>query len=133
MSFHDAIFKGGTALIIMLENLGRLSIDIDIIIPERKSDIESIFRQIISQGAFNRYEEQERLVNSDIEKAHYKFFYTPAFRTHSTEEYILLDILFEKNPYQELTEIPKNSPFIALNGSALLVKVPSFEDILGLK
>jgi predicted nucleotidyltransferase component of viral defense system len=127
----DYIFKGGTSLMLMLDKPNRLSIDIDIIIPERTTDLNSLFDQIISDGVFNRFEEQERFVNSNIEKAHFKFFYNPVFRTHSAEEYILLDILFEQNPYHNLNEIPIQSSFLALNGAPLLVKVPTFEDILG--
>lgn len=127
----DYIFKGGTALVLMLDKPSRLSIDIDIIITKRATDLELLFNQIVSAGVFNRFEEQIRIVSSKIEKAHFKFFYNPVFRTHSAEEYILLDILFEQNLYQNLNKIPIQSSFLALNGAPLTVKVPTFEDILG--
>ena len=93
------IFKGGTALMLMLGLPKRLSIDIDIIIPEETLNLDTIFNQIVSESkCFTHFEEQLRFINSNIEKAHYKFFYTPTHKTHSEEEYILLDILFEKNP-----------------------------------
>lgn len=125
------VFKGGTALMIMLDIPKRLSIDIDIILPDKNVDIESLFSKIIQKGNFTRFQEQERFVNSNIEKAHFKFFYKPSHKTFSEEEYILLDILFENVPYRKLTEIPIISPFLIINGEPEKVTVPTFEDILG--
>jgi predicted nucleotidyltransferase component of viral defense system len=127
----DFVFKGGTALMLMLGNPKRLSIDIDIILPDKTIDIESLFEKIISSGNFIKFQQQERIINSDIEKAHYKFFYKPSHKTHSDEEYILLDILFENVPYRELIEIPIISPFLAFNAEPKKVTVPTLEDILG--
>jgi predicted nucleotidyltransferase component of viral defense system len=127
----DFVFKGGTALMLMLGSPKRLSIDIDIIIQDKKIDIEKIFTEIIQKGAFIKFQVQERFINSDIEKAHYKFFYKPCFKTHSEEEYILLDILFENIPYRKLTETEIISPFLALQGEQQTVIVPTLEDILG--
>lgn len=125
------IFKGGTALMLMLGVPKRLSIDIDIILPVKHEDLDVIFKQIVQNSTFLKYSVQERFVNSDIEKTHYKFYYTPAFKTHSIEEYILLDILFEAIPYHKLTKIPISSPFLILEGEPENVTVPTFEDILG--
>jgi len=125
------IFKGGTALMLMLGTPKRLSIDIDIIVPDKTSDLETFLKRIVQNGNFSRYEEQARFVNSRIEKAHYKFFYSPTYKTHSNEEYILLDILFENNPYQQLAEIPIVSPFLSIQGKPETVTVPTFENILG--
>ncbi len=127
----DFIFKGGTALMLMLKVPKRLSIDIDIIVPNKKPDLENFLNAIIQNGNFSRFDEQARFVNSQIEKAHYKFFYTPTYKTHSDEEYILLDILFENNPYNKLTEIPVVSPFLSIQGEPTSVTVPTFENILG--
>jgi len=125
------IFKGGTALMLLLEKPKRLSIDIDIIITEKAAGIELVFDTIVQKRAFLRYEKQSRIINNKIEKAHYKFFYTPTYKTHSNEEYILLDILFEKNPYNELTNIPIVSPFLLIQDNHDTVTTPSIENILG--
>ncbi|MBN2892732.1 MAG: nucleotidyl transferase AbiEii/AbiGii toxin family protein [Bacteroidales bacterium] len=127
----DFIFKGGTALMLMLKEPKRLSIDIDIIAPNKEQNLENFLNAIVEKGNFNRFEEQARFVNSQIEKAHYKFFYTPTYKTHSDEEYILLDILFENNPYSKLTEIPISSPLLSMKDEPASVKVPTFENILG--
>lgn len=126
------IFKGGTALMLMLGTPKRLSIDIDIIIPEKTPDLENLLNSIVQQnGNFIRLEKQTRFVNNTIEKAHYKFFYKPTYKTHSDEEYILLDILFEKNPYDKLIEIPIVSPFLSIQSKPETVSLPTFENILG--
>lgn len=124
------VFKGGTALMLMLDSSKRLSIDIDVIIEEPK-DLEKIFNDLLEPQGFTRFELQERKAATNIQKAHYKFFYKPAHKTQAEEESILLDILFEKVGYQKVEEIPIDSKFIISNGDPILVKVPSKEDILG--
>lgn len=125
----DFIFKGGTALMLMLKEPKRLSIDIDIIVSEKEPNWKSFLNLIVKKGNFIRFEEQTRFVSSGIEKAHYKFFYIPTYKTHSEEEYILLDILFETNPYSKLVEIPIVSSFLYMKDEIQTVKVPSFENI----
>ncbi len=125
------VFKGGTALMLMLGSTKRLSIDIDVIMPEKPEDMEAAFESILSAKGFNRFELHGRNQNSEIEKAHYKFYYTPAHKTNQTEEYILLDILFEKPAYQNIISIPIDSVFVQQEGEPFMVQVPSFEDILG--
>lgn len=128
----DFIFKGGTALLLkQQDNPKRLSIDIDIIIPNQVENLEDILNKVVSQQGFERFEGQNRKQYSDIDKGHYKFYYKPIHQTRDSQEAILLDILYEENPYQniELTDI--KTPFISLHGEPVKVKTPSFEDLLG--
>lgn len=128
----DFIFKGGTALMILLPQPKRLSIDIDIIISERPEDIETIFSTIIENSDFTRFELNERKIKSKIDKSHYKFYYKPVSNARAKEEYILLDILYESNPYgSSLKDININSSFLKLSGKHIKVGVPTFEAILG--
>jgi len=124
------VFKGGTALMLMFGSTRRLSIDIDIIVPEKK-DLNSIFENIVKTRWFTRYSEQERTTKSKIPKSHYKFFYTPVYRTLDTEQYVLLDILFEKTHYENLVNINVDSSFVQQDRPPAIVTVPSFDDILG--
>lgn len=124
------IFKGGTALMLLLDSTKRLSIDIDIILPN-KTELDDAFKKIVTNKRFTRYELQERQVNSNIEKAHYKFYYEPAYRTVRAEEYVLLDILFEKPQYQQIVTQDIDSNFVYQSGLPLQVHIPSFDDILG--
>jgi len=127
----DFVFKGGTALMLILGSPKRLSIDIDIIIEKEPKDLEKTFNDLLESQGFTRFELQERKVATSIQKAHYKFFYKPVHQTQAEEESILLDILFEKVGYKKIEEIPIDSKFIVSNGDPIRVSVPSKEDILG--
>jgi len=124
------IFKGGTALMLMQGSTKRLSIDLDIILPD-KVELDNLFKTIVKDKGFTRFELQERKVMSTIEKAHYKFHYIPVYKTAQAEEYILLDILFEKLQYQQINSIDIDSTFVFQKGSTLQVQVPGFDDIMG--
>ncbi|MBK7097824.1 MAG: nucleotidyl transferase AbiEii/AbiGii toxin family protein [Sphingobacteriales bacterium] len=82
------IFKGGTALMLHFNSTKRLSIDIDIILPNEIKDLESILDAIVKEQGFLRKELQHRSANSKIKKEHYKFFFTPLHKTNKDEEYV---------------------------------------------
>lgn len=125
------VFKGGTALMLHFNSTKRLSIDIDIILPDKKIELADVLQSIVEQQGFSRFELQSRNAISDIEKAHYKMFYEPARDSGKSEEYVLLDILLEDVHYDKLTELPVQSPFVPQHKTPLEVTVPSKEDLLG--
>ena len=126
------VFKGGTALMLLMNSTKRLSIDIDIILPEEPADFDEILTKVTEEQEFTRFELQHRATDSKIKKAHYKFFYTPVNQLNApTKESILLDILFEEVAYQKVNLLPITSAFIKTSDSPLKVSVPSLEDILG--
>ncbi|GAB4519569.1 MAG: hypothetical protein Tsb004_30620 [Allomuricauda sp.] len=94
--------------------------------------MNTIFDALIKSSDFIVYEEDVRKTKSDIEKAHFKFYYKPATEAPSDREYILLDILFEESHYEGYTDmLPINSPFLKLKDNPLNVEVPTVEAILG--
>jgi hypothetical protein len=118
----------------MFGSTRRLSIDIDIIVTvtvTEKKDLNAIFENIVKTKWFTRYSEQKRVTKSKIPKSHYKFFYTPVYRTSDTEQYVLLDILFEKTHYENLVNRNVDSSFVQQEGPPSVVTVPSFDDMLG--
>lgn len=125
------VFKGGTALMLHFNSTKRLSIDIDIILPNEVKDLDSVLEAIIKEQGFLRKELQHRSTTSKIKKEHYKFFYTPLHKTNKDEEYVLLDILFEEVNYENLISLPIQSDFVPIIDNPLSVSVPSLEDILG--
>lgn len=125
------VFKGGTALMLIMDSSKRLSIDIDVILYDEPENLEALFQKLISEQHFSRFELQHRSAESKIKKAHYKFFYSPIHKTQLEEEYVLLDILFEEPNYQQIVELPIKSKFIITNGEGVTVKLPSKNDILG--
>ncbi|HZK71509.1 MAG TPA: nucleotidyl transferase AbiEii/AbiGii toxin family protein [Clostridia bacterium] len=70
------IFKGGTSLLLLLNEMHRFSIDIDIIIEEHKNkvDMDIIVSEIVERSfVFTRFEENVRKGNHRVPKAHCKF------------------------------------------------------------
>ncbi len=125
------ILKGGTALLLLLDELHRFSIDIDIVIEDSKNNvgIDAIISKVVEKSTvFNRYEEHNRQ-KSTIPKAHYKVFYMSDM--DETENYVLLDVLYGKSHYVEFVEKEVNCNFVDYAEPACLVKMPSVDCILG--
>ena len=125
------VFKGGTALMLHFNSEKRLSIDIDIILSDREKDIEQTLQAIVDEHLFIRFELNERVKRSNIEKAHYKLFYMPKRDVKEEEDFILLDILYEDVHYSDLVQLPIKSDFLPQQGDSLLVDVPTVENLLG--
>ena len=77
----DFVFKGGTALMLILKSSKRLSIDIDVILEKEPQDLERYFENLLVNQGFTKFELQERKAGTNIQKAHYKFFYKPIHQT----------------------------------------------------
>ncbi len=74
------IFKGGTSLLLLLNQMHRFSIDIDIIIEksENEVDIEKVLVKMVEESdVFTHFEENVRQGDKEIPKAHYKFSINP--------------------------------------------------------
>jgi hypothetical protein len=122
----EFIFKGGTSLILLFKTPRRFSIDIDILLQDDRN-LESYFQNVIQQGTFIRYEESRRA--GELPKAHYKFFFRSVIQ--NKESQILLDILFEKNPYPALQQLPLETPLLSVEGEPVKVTCPAAECLLG--
>lgn len=127
----DFIFKGGTSLVLLLNQIKRFSVDVDIITEESERKIKTIINEIIeSQDLFTRVEEniRENEVSKRMELSHYKFFFNSV--TDDSEKYILLDVAFENNVYPRIIEKKIENSNLNIE-SNLYVKIPSIESILG--
>lgn len=78
---------------------------------------------------FNNYQKENRKNASELSKEHYKFYFTSIL--DGTEKYILLDILYEDNPYTETVIRPIESVFLRTIGESVGVLTPSIDCILG--
>lgn len=126
LSGLDFIFKGGTSLLLLLGTPRRFSIDIDILVTEGINPDE-YFQAVIGKGVFHRHEENRR--SGELPKQHYKFFFNSAIE--SKESHILLDILFEENPYPRLQEVKLQSSLLSTEGKSTKVTCPTVEGLLG--
>lgn len=112
------IFKGGTSLLVMLDKPKRLSTDIDIIV-SRDTNVDEYIEKAGKIFPFISVEEQKRKGLNDIEKRHFRFhFLSP--RT-GKEFNILLDVVYENNPYLNLVEYPIRSRLLLCEGEDLMV------------
>ena len=96
---------------------------------KKETEFDSILEKICEEYGFTRFEEQERKAKTKIDKVHYKLFFESA--VEGKESYVLLDILKEEIHYLDIIEVPIDIPFIELDGTAIQVKVPDFNNILG--
>jgi predicted nucleotidyltransferase component of viral defense system len=126
LSGLDFIFKGGSSLILLFGPPQRFSIDIDIVLIERQ-DLDEHFQVVLNKGVFHRYEENKR--PGELPKQHYKFFFNSVIE--AKESHILLDILFEENPYPRLQEVGLQSPLLSVDGKITQVICPTVEGLLG--
>lgn len=127
----DFIFKGGTSLMLMIQEPRRFSIDIDIIIENKEQSLESILDKVVSSTDFIKWEEQKRNTKSSIEKRHFKLIYTPISKQDGDTNNILLDIVFEQNPYLTTQEIEVSHFLLQEEGLPIKVSTPTLGAILG--
>lgn len=127
----DFIFKGGTSLVLLLNDLKRFSVDVDIITMESREKVLQCIKNIVENNElFIRYEEniRENSASQRMKLQHFKFFFKSA--TDESEKYILLDIAYEDNKYPEtITKKIQNNKLKVASESK--VKLPSIESILG--
>lgn len=130
----DFVFKGGTSLILLLENANRFSVDIDIVISKKyendstRKEIESVLSEIVADSNFQSWTlDERRSYRAGVPKAHYKLDYQPKY---DPSGHILLDILFEKNYYPNIIEIPVQTKWIE-SDETINVFVPNVDSITG--
>lgn len=122
-------FKGGTSLMLLLPRPMRLSTDIDIMV-DPGTDIDGYIEKAKAIFPFIDGGEQERTKKGNMEKRHFKFIYNSHINAPDTL-YILLDVLFEENHYQELTKREIKNDILLTEGENLVVDIPTVDCILG--
>jgi len=103
-------FKGGTAVMLLLSQPRRFSIDIDII-TEDTDCLTRTFDKITKEKSFTSWEPQKRADKGGLSKSHFKFFYQPANGSGIDNEYVLLDIVIKKSEYNTTQKARFNSVF----------------------
>ena len=126
----DFIFKGGTSLVLLLEEESRFSIDIDIICNADRNTLERVLNKVIDTSNFKSFElDEHRSYKTGVPKAHYSF----AFDSTTKGKYsgtILLDVLIEDSIYPELTEKHIQTNWIETE-SETNITVPTIDAITG--
>lgn len=142
LSGLDFIFKGGTSLVLMLDEPQRFSVDIDIIVrPDMsKQDLESHLSKIVGASNFTGMRlDERRSYKAGVPKAHYAFSFQSnvSIKTREGEviaqpqKEILLDVLFAESHYPVLVERPVQTEWLATEGEVVMVKTPDICSIAG--
>ena len=126
----DFCFKGGTATMLLLEKPRRMSIDIDIIVPDANADIPATLDKVCAQQGFIGWEAVERQNKGLIHKTHYKLHFLSNV-SRAREQFILLDVLHEQVGYSKTIQKPLTSSFIENEDAAVLVTLPDINSIAG--
>ena len=122
-SGKEFVFKGGTALHLILPDHKRLSTDIDIVGGFTFDELV----KLVANTRFIRVEENIRKKNN-IPKRHFKFFYTSAI--DGRESYVLLDTLEGSHTYPKIEE-KLIAHRLFETDEAVKVRIPTLEGILG--
>ena len=121
------LFKGGTSLMLLLNRHRRFSTDIDIVVDPGIDAIKYI-EIAASIWPFFNVTEHLRSTGSTIEKRHFKLAYTSPLT--GEERTILLDIVFEKNPYSSIIEKSIENEVLLTEPPPVFVRMPSINCIL---
>lgn len=121
------IFKGGTSLMLLMDKPRRFSTDIDIVV-EPGAEVDKYLEIAATIWPFIKAAEQIRNAVSNIEKRHFKF--TFASPLTGKDQTILLDILFEKNPYSTTIEKSIENELLLVRPPAVSVRLPNANCIL---
>lgn len=127
----EFIFKGGTALILLLDESKRFSTDIDILISRpNMAKLESLFNTIANPDSmFIKFVKDER-ADIHFPKVHYKFFFNSIYKNDDQDGYILLDAVFEVNPYLSIVKKQVKNDILFSTEPYLYVSLPSITDIM---
>ena len=91
------VFKGGTSLMLILNEFNRFSVDIDTLMKkEMQNKIDDIVFSFKDDIFVDMVEDKRKPV--DIIKRHFKFYYNSIYELQNENEkpYILLDIVFNE-------------------------------------
>jgi len=126
----DFVFKGGTSLVLLLQEGNRFSIDIDIISMVEREPLEAVLNQVVAKSHFNSNRLNEhRSYKEGIPKAHYTFYFDSVYNPNVPGT-ILLDILFDSAHYPEMIETHIDTPWISSQDSRTII-TPSINAITG--
>ena len=80
------VFKGGSCMLLLLDEVRRLSIDVDIVCTVPRPELESVLRTIGGESRFEKFESDYRDPDRLPKRSHYKFSYTSAVNGKSADK-----------------------------------------------
>ena len=126
----EFVFKGGTSLVLLLNEGNRFSIDIDIVCKIEQEHLETILNKVVEGSKFSAVIlDEKRSYQAGIPKAHYAFQFDSVL-SNKVQGKILLDVLLEDSIYPELILTPIQTKWIE-SDSVTTVLTPSVDAITG--
>lgn len=127
------IFKGGTSLLLLLQEVYRFSVDIDIMVEpgiEEKKIVAALSSVMENSTHFIDHEENPRRGSSRIR--HFRFYYRPFVEplVDSPLPYILLDVAKAENPYTRLMDVPIKTVLLDTSEPTTYVSIPCADCLL---
>jgi hypothetical protein len=122
------VFKGGTAVLLRLGTMGRLSVDVDIVTRMPTVRLEKTLADIGRRAPFHGWREKIRRKGGLPKRRHYYFAYKSVML--GTEDRVILDVLEEADLHSYISPLAVRMPFFSPD-HRILVQVPSVECLLG--
>ncbi|OGB68622.1 MAG: hypothetical protein A2Y94_02015 [Caldithrix sp. RBG_13_44_9] len=123
----DFVFKGGTSLLLLLQDFRRISIDLDILCDEKMESLQEIFNRVIQSSQFLKWEGDPRKP-SGIPKKHFKFYFNSVI--NNLQDYVLLDILPGSEIFPSTQFVIIDLEFFECE-SPVKVKIPTVNGLIG--
>lgn len=121
-------FKGGTALLLLLDNFRRLSIDVDITCAVPRADVARIIEEVARESPFSSVQPDER-DPARLPKRHHYALQFPSVVNPRVPATLQLDVLEDESHYPEIQRMPLRSRFV-LPSEEIEVTVPTMEGLL---
>lgn len=127
----DFVFKGGTSLLLLLDDLKRFSTDVDIVTSESKEVVEEKLTWLKNNSHFTDFKlDEKRSFKENLPVAHYEITFNAIYNSKNSST-ILLDVLFEKTNDHEIIDLPIKSKWLLTKEPLSIVKVLSVNSFLG--
>jgi hypothetical protein len=123
------VFKGGTCMMLHLQDLRRLSVDIDIVCTEGLARIGPVLDAIGQRSPFTRWDEDKRNPDRRPKRKHFRFFYD-SLDPNNPEPFVFLDIVLEHVPHPFTERKPVAVSFVETVDPPK-VTVPTLNGLLG--
>jgi hypothetical protein len=122
------VFKGGTALLLLLDNFRRLSIDVDIACPLPPDEVSRVVAEVVRKGRFTGVGPDERDPARLPKRHHYALTFTSIVNPRMPAT-LQLDVLEDDAHYPHTRTLPLQSRLV-VPSKDVRITVPTSEGIL---
>lgn len=122
------VFKGGTALLLMLDDFRRLSIDVDVACSAPRDEVARVLGEVLRKSSFTGVELDER----DPARLPKRYHYALSFHSVVSPQIpatLQLDVLEDDAHYPQTKQMPLRSRFVLPDGD-VAITVPTIEGLL---